>query len=173
MDSYLIEFEAIANILEGLFIVNLMSCFIYGLKSNIHREVVAQQPTIVSLVAGLARLKKDKLQDLTCASRPCSWKPASNTKMPLNWITGSPSSMNSTKPAPSILPTPSRKQQFCHLSGPEMDERCEKGLCFSCDQKLSLHHKCGGKYGGSSWPRWYWRVCRCYSGCPIEMTHLL
>ena len=36
-----------------------------------------------------------------------------------------------------LLPTPPGKPRFRHLSGPEMDERKEKGLCFNCDQRWS------------------------------------
>ena len=44
-----------------------------------------------------------------------------------------------------LLPTPPGKPRFRHLSGPEMDERKEKGLCFNCDQRWSRNHKCGAR----------------------------
>lgn len=54
--SYLTEFESLANRLEGLSTTDLLSCFVSGLKPEIRREVVAQQPTTISQAAGLARL---------------------------------------------------------------------------------------------------------------------
>lgn len=50
--SYLAEFEALANRLEGLSAADLLSCFVSGLKLEIRHEVVAQQPTTISQAIG-------------------------------------------------------------------------------------------------------------------------
>lgn len=71
--SYLTEFEALANRLEGLSPADLLSCFISGLKTDIRREILAQQPTTLSQAAGLARLQEEKHQDLARAARSRPW----------------------------------------------------------------------------------------------------
>ncbi|XP_058785825.1 uncharacterized protein LOC131660580 [Vicia villosa] len=142
--SYLTEFEALANHLEGLSKVDLLSCFISGLKTEVRREVLAQQPRSISQAVGLARLHEDKLQDIarSARSRPfSSWQPNSGPRPPPK-----PNSDPSiTAPSQGLLPTPPVKPRFRHLSGPEMDERREKGLCFNCDQRWSKQHKCGAR----------------------------
>lgn len=53
---FLTEFESIATRVARLPPSFLLSCFISGLKPEIFREVVAQQPTTLSHAVGLARL---------------------------------------------------------------------------------------------------------------------
>lgn len=68
--DYLTEFEALANRLEGLFVADLLSYFISGLKLENCREILALQPTTITQAARLARLQEDKLQDLARSLRP-------------------------------------------------------------------------------------------------------
>jgi hypothetical protein len=133
--EYLAEFESLANRIVGLSPMDLLSCFISGLKIEIRREVLAQQPCSLTQAAGLARLQEDKIQDQLKASRS---KPFNNPSRP---------SLNSVpiRSAPGLLPAPPSRPKFRHLSDPEMAERREKGLCFNCDQKWSRQHRCGGR----------------------------
>ena len=140
--AYLTEFEALANRLEGLSDADLLSCFISGLKSDVRREVVVQQPTSISQASGLARLQEDKLQELTRTSRSrpsMPWQPSSSPRP----VSKAPEA--TAQPTTGLLPTPPAKPRFRHLSGPELDERRDKGLCFNCDQKWSKQHKCGAR----------------------------
>lgn len=134
--AYLSAFEALANRIVGLNSLDLLSCFVSGLKTEIRREVLAQQPTSLSQAAGLARLHEDKLQDLHRAfrARPLQqWPPVNSWKAPppLN-------------PSVPLLPSPA-KPRFRQLSEAEMADRREKGLCFNCDQKFHRNHRCPGR----------------------------
>lgn len=60
MTGYLTDFEALANHIDGLSEVDLLGCFISGLKNEVHCKVLAQQPTPILHAAGLARLQEDK-----------------------------------------------------------------------------------------------------------------
>lgn len=60
MNSYLAEFEALANRIVGLPTPFLLSCFISGLSSDICREVLALQPLSLVQAVALARLQEDK-----------------------------------------------------------------------------------------------------------------
>lgn len=135
--AYLTEFEALANRLEGLSPADLLSCFISGLKTEIRREILALRPSSLSQAAGLARLQEEKQQDITRSNRSRPWQP------PPPKSTSDPSAPPKT--TAGLLPTPPGKPRFRHLSGPEMDERREKGLCFNCDQRWSRNHKCGAR----------------------------
>lgn len=133
--AYLTEFEALANRLEGLSEADLLSCFISGLKIEVRREVLAQQPKTIAQATGLARLQEDKLQDIARSSRP---RPS-----PPPWHSTSPPS--TAKSSQGLLPTPPATPRFRHLSGAEMDDRRSRGLCFNCDQPWSKQHKCGAR----------------------------
>ncbi|MCI14874.1 hypothetical protein A2U01_0036007, partial [Trifolium medium] len=54
--AYLSEFESLANRIVGLSQLDLLSCFISGLKSEVRREVLAQQPTSLNQASRLTRL---------------------------------------------------------------------------------------------------------------------
>lgn len=140
--AYLTEFEALANRLEGLSAADLLSCFVSGLKLDIRREILAQQPTTIAQAAGLAHLQEDKLHDLARVSRQrqSPWQlPSRNTPTPSMEVTPL------AKSASRILPVPPTKPRFRHLSADEMNEKREKGLCFNCDQRWSRSHKCGAR----------------------------
>jgi len=49
-----VEFESIANHLVGLALVDLVSYFISGLKSDIRSEVLARETSIISHAASIA-----------------------------------------------------------------------------------------------------------------------
>lgn len=144
--AYLTEFEALTNRHEGLSEVDLLSCFISGLKNGVRREVLAQQPTTISQAADLARLQEDKMQDIARSSRPrpspLPWQSAFGARPPPK---SNSDSSSMVKPSQGLLPTPPAKPRFPHLSGPKLDELRDKGLCFNCDQKLSKQHKCGAR----------------------------
>ncbi|MCI05111.1 hypothetical protein A2U01_0026161, partial [Trifolium medium] len=69
VSSYLTEFESLANRIVGLSPLDLLSCFISGLKPELRREVLAQQPSSLNQAAGLARLQEEKFQDLVRLAR--------------------------------------------------------------------------------------------------------
>lgn len=137
MNEYLTEFGRLAKQIVGLAPSFLLSCFASGLSPDIRREVQALQPISLSQATALAKLQEDKLEDqhrhnfrgkgalymsLTSASTP-------RTPFTLNI-------------AP-LLQTPP-KIHLKKLSLEEMMARHEKGLCYNCDEKFSIGHKCKG-----------------------------
>ncbi|PNY17781.1 Ty3/gypsy retrotransposon protein [Trifolium pratense] len=137
--SYLSDFESLANRIVGLSPPDLLSCFISGLRSEIRREVLAQQPTSLTQAAALARLQEEKIQDLLRLAKPRTTAPWSNPS----------SSSPRSNPAPttaSLLPTPANHPRYRQLSPTEMNERREKGLCFNCDERFSRTHRCKARF---------------------------
>ena len=136
--SYLSDFESLANRIVGLSPLDLLSCFISGLKPEIRRDLLAQQPSPLSQAAGLARLQEEKLNDILRLARPRHppWQPPSNSK----------SDSTSPRPAAPLLPTPPAKPRFRHLSETELAERREKGLCFKCDERFHRNHRCKARF---------------------------
>jgi hypothetical protein len=138
--SYLSEFEALANRIVGLSPPNLLSCFISGLRPEIRREVLAQQPTSLNQAAGLARLQEDKIQDLLrlAKSRPSP-----------SWSNAAPARSQPSSSTTLLLPTPSAspaRPRFRQLTPEEMAERREKGQCFNCEERFSRNHRCKARF---------------------------
>lgn len=120
--SCLTEFDVLMNCLDGLLEANLLSCFISGLKMEVRREVLAQQPQTISQAARLTRLQEDKLQDIARSSRPCSfppWHPNSSTRHPPK---PNSETLLATKLSQGLLPKPC----FLHLFKHELDEGAKK-----------------------------------------------
>ena len=99
-----------------------VACFIGGLKKGVRIDVQAMKPTTLSATIGLARLYEAKYQKRSNSNfeskRAVSTSPT---------ITG--------HPPPS---TPAIRR----LSPTKMKERQDKGLCFNCDEKFALRHRC-------------------------------
>ncbi|XP_017423676.2 uncharacterized protein LOC108332889 [Vigna angularis] len=142
--AYLSEFETLANRIVGLQPQFLLSCFISGLKPEIRREVLSQQPQTLSQASGLARLHEEKFQDLTRLIRQRSGPG------PLSLLTRSPTTplvpLVPLKQLPPLLPAPPPRTRFKQLTEAEMADRRERGLCFNCDQKFSRNHRCPARY---------------------------
>jgi len=94
---------------------DLLSCFVSGLKPELRREVLAQQPVTLSQAAGLARLQEEKVQDLLRLAR--SKPPWFSTPQPSSRpIPPAPPHSSSTP----LLPTPGIKPCFRQLSESEL-----------------------------------------------------
>ncbi|MCI10462.1 hypothetical protein A2U01_0031555, partial [Trifolium medium] len=144
--EYLSEFETLANRIVGLSPSDLLSCFVSGLKTEVRREVLAQQPRDLSQAAGLARLQEEKIQDLLKLTRA---KPTSPSWSGSSATRSSPRAtpeVTNNKPNSPLLPAPPIKTRFRQLSAAELIERREKGLCFNCDEKFSRNHRCKARF---------------------------
>ncbi|KAL9326811.1 hypothetical protein ACSQ67_007456 [Phaseolus vulgaris] len=67
------------------------------------------------------------------------WQPSSSPRP----VSKAPEA--TAQPTTGLLPTPPAKSRFRHLSGPELDERRDKGLCFNCDRNGPNKDKCGAR----------------------------
>ncbi|GAU40457.1 hypothetical protein TSUD_141370 [Trifolium subterraneum] len=128
VSSYLSDFEALANRIVGLSPSDLLSCFVSGLKTEIRREVLAQQPRDLSQEAGLARLQEEKLYDLLKLVRPKSpyppWPGSSSSRSSPPLRATADATANKTNPP--LLPSPPLKTRFRQLSAEELMERHEE-----------------------------------------------
>nr|KYP68937.1 Retrotransposon-derived protein PEG10 [Cajanus cajan] len=146
VSAFLTEFEAVANRVTGLSPQFLLSCFIFGLKPEIRREVIAQQPPSLTHAVGLARLHEEKLQDLSRIQRAKPGAPWSSPPFSRTFTPFAPPQTIAPKPLPPLLPSPPPKTRFRQLTEAEMADRREKGLCFNCDQKYSRSHRCPARF---------------------------
>ncbi|XP_024979726.1 uncharacterized protein LOC112516745 [Cynara cardunculus var. scolymus] len=137
--DFYMEFTTLANQIQGLSAEALLDCFISGHRNDIRRDVVAQSPQSLAKAVSLAKLFEEKYVSIpvskpyTPASFPRSTTPLATTKSPLPPLLPTPS-----KPITATSKQPSIKR----ISPAEMQIRREKGLCYTCDEKFSLGHKC-------------------------------
>lgn len=140
VNTYLSEFEDLANRIIGLPPPFLLNCFISGLASEIRREVQALQPLTLVQATGLARLQEEKFVDhyRSFCSR--------TLPSPSSTISSCPSSISSTPPPLLLTPLkPPSSLPVKRLSPEELASRRECGLCFKFNEKFHRGHKCASK----------------------------
>ncbi|CAH9060569.1 unnamed protein product [Cuscuta epithymum] len=148
--DYQAEFERHMNKVTGIQESLLISFFIGGLRPNLKRELLISAPQTLLEAFKLAKAFETRHEDNSGDNRP-------QTK---GWALKEPFSFQGHPPqgtAPSsthgsrttagtdrgLVPTPS--PSIRKMSAMEVQSRCEKGLCFYCDQKYSPGHKCCSK----------------------------
>lgn len=142
VNEYLTDFERLANRIVGLHPSSLLSCFISGLPPEIRREVQALQPVSLPQATTLAILQEDKIED-----RKRGYKSKGNFSSPITPVsnTTKPFSPPQSQSQTQTNPTHTRPQ-FKKLSPEEITTSREKGLCYNCDDKWSISHKCKGQF---------------------------
>ncbi|XP_077232454.1 uncharacterized protein LOC143869781 [Tasmannia lanceolata] len=121
--QYQEKFEELVNRTNGLPEKFFVSCFISGLRDEIEAGVRMFKLTTINEAIGLARLQEGNIEAI-----------ARRTKG--NWKSLTPSPTNTKPIVPPSLP-PIRR-----LTQAEMDERKSKGLCYNCDERYSMGHRC-------------------------------
>ena len=115
----------------------LPDCFITGLKSEICRDVIAQDPTSMIRAVSLAKLYEEKHvpKQKTYPSQISS-KPATTTLNQTHKTTGFPPLLPTTT---NITSSQSRTKNYNvrNMSTAKMQLRREKGLCFTYDDKFT------------------------------------
>ncbi|KAJ4980355.1 hypothetical protein NE237_031192 [Protea cynaroides] len=134
VSEYQTQFEELSSKVFGLSEQFFKSYFISGLKPEIRRKVVAHQPITLHHAIGLARLQEDRINETKLGGR--TWIPKPEIS---NSILG-------TKPITTILPpattVPPNRLPIKKLTTTEIQQKREKGLCFNCDEKFHIGHKC-------------------------------
>ena len=82
------EFEALSNRVKGLSNINILNCFLSGLREDIKRKLFLLKPSILHEAIGMAKLVEDKI----AATRIASFR--------------SPNFRQSTPPTPQPTNTP-------------------------------------------------------------------
>jgi hypothetical protein len=143
--EYYSAFTVLANRSQGLSSEATLDCCISGLKDEIKRDVISQLPSSLSRAYALARLFEDKY-----SPSPHSKSTNLNSTKPYHFP-GSNSNPKNTN-QPPILPNPKPPNQplksnpIKNISRAEMQIRREKGLCYYCDEKFSITHKCPNRH---------------------------
>ncbi|XP_075645372.1 uncharacterized protein LOC142616395 [Castanea sativa] len=129
MIAYKGNFEILSNRIFGLSESHKLSCFLSGLRDKIRLPVRMLVPKTLNEAFGLVKIQEEYL---------------SNGRERLRNL------MDSGKG--SVLGTPTlearvesrTKVPLQRLTGAQMEERRKLGLCYNCDEKWQMGHKCKG-----------------------------
>ncbi|XP_058741863.1 uncharacterized protein LOC131614269 [Vicia villosa] len=137
--QYQTQFEKLGNQVFGLPPDAILNCFISGLNQEIRNEIAVHRPTNISQAIGLAKLIESKIKE----SKPKFSKPFT-TYTPKSSFPNStqPTSFQSSLPNKPISTNPPPKLPIKRLSQAQIQERRAQGLCFNCDEKFVVGHKC-------------------------------
>jgi len=119
--KYYVKFTTLANRVQGITLEALLDCFVGVLRQDIHRDVLVQDPKTLMRCVSLPKLFEEKY--------------AAQHK-----FYGSKSS-----PPNPLLLAATHSLKITTLAHAEVQLRREKGLCFTCDEKYSLSHRCPNK----------------------------
>jgi len=140
--EYYVKFTALANRVQGITSEALLDYFVGGLRQDIRRDVLVQDPKTLMRCVSLAKLFEEKY-----AAQHKFYGPKSSPSNPLLptathslKTTALPPLLNKSTPSPPVT-----KAMIKKLSPAEVQLRREKGLCFTCDEKYSLSHRCPNK----------------------------
>ncbi|XP_061344653.1 uncharacterized protein LOC133290572 [Gastrolobium bilobum] len=137
--EYQATFEKLVSKVPAVSTPMLRSIFISGLKPRIKRLVLTHRPQDFHEAYALARVYEDHVNDEK-PTRP--WYPPNRVSIPntapLQPIT--PTSQPHSNPAKLLPAIPIRR-----LSQAERQERRDKNLCYNCDEKFVMGHKCKGR----------------------------
>jgi hypothetical protein len=164
VEDYQYQFEILSNKIPGMTEAFKVSSFISGLKEEVRIMVTMLKPPNLPAAFGLARLQEEEVWRRNRSTRAPPWGPTHslNSKPP---YPKPPVPLTLTKPPnpnfPTItrspgfnLPYPNRPTTYPNtmtkrpnlpirrISPNQMQERREKGLCYYCDDKYHIGHKC-------------------------------
>jgi len=136
----------LANRVQGITADVLLDCFLSGLKIDIRRDLIAQNPPSLLHVASLAKLFEEKYlpKQKTTLTHPYPKYQSSSLAE-----TTKSTSLSPLLPNPNTTHQPNQQlvksSNIKKISAVEMQLRREKGLCFTCDAKFSPSHRCPNK----------------------------
>ena len=128
--AYKGNFEILSNRVTRLFESHKLSCFLSGLKDEIRLQVRMLVPKSLNEAFGLAKIQEEYLLSSRrgFGNVADSWKAS---------ILGLPPKFEAK--AESRIKVPLQR-----LSSAQTEERRKQGLCYNCDEKWQVGHKCKG-----------------------------
>lgn len=126
--DYKSQFESLSSILREVSYKIKLSCFIGGLKDEIRYPIRLLNPAKMHQAFGLAKLQEQYVQSSRKRGQSASWGASGTT------VSGGVSAPTRTN---SNFNFPMQR-----ISRSQMKESRKRGLCYNCDEKWYLGHKC-------------------------------
>ncbi|KAF5475861.1 hypothetical protein F2P56_007623 [Juglans regia] len=151
VEEYQTEFETLSNKIKGLTEAFRISTFISGLRDDLKIMVTMLKPDTISVAFGLAKLQEEEVtrRNKGMPNRNQNQNLTNHPYIPK--IPGPPPILRLPPPPPRpenriLINTynPNRRPTIPikRITPAQMQERKEKRLCYYCDEKFHLGHKC-------------------------------
>jgi hypothetical protein len=131
VDEYKKRFEALSNRVKGCDDMNKLSCFLGGLKEEIHLPIKMFNPPTLLIAYGLAKMQEEHVLSARRFRSPNLNFPNSSAQR----FGGGHSSQQGVISQKLVI-------HVQKISQAQMEERRKKGLCYNCDSKWQFGHKC-------------------------------
>ena len=126
---YKAQFKVLSNRSKGISSSRKLSCFLSGLKDEIRLPIRMLNPQSLNEAFGLSKIQEEY-----------NWRYKRSSK---NQLEPSKSSILGPPPkVPTLTNTKNNRLPIKRISLAQMEERKKKGLCYNCDEKWGLGHKC-------------------------------
>ena len=126
---YMAQFKVLSNRIRGLSSAHKLSCFLSGLKDEIRLPVQMLNPQSLNKAFGLSKIQEEY-----------NW---SCKKISKNQLEPGKSSILGPPPKiPTLIDAKNNRLPIKSISPAQMEERKKNGLCYNCDEKWGLGHKC-------------------------------
>lgn len=144
------EFEELMTRISGVSEPLFLNFFIWGLKTDIRRELLIARPMSLTDAMAMAQLFEERIDDLVRTPRRDGGRshegpPHRSGPGPIQASPRPAVSSPSTGTPPQrggFLPAGGTRLPVKRMSPEELREKREKGLCFSCDEKYHANHRC-------------------------------
>lgn len=141
--EYRRQFEMLATHMTDIPDSVLEGSFVNGLKQEIRAEVLMMQPNGLARIMDLAQRVEDRNTTLKLtkgwSSAMASRSPA--TILPISSKT-TPFSPSRYQGLPEKAPGQAGSSAFKKLTDSDLRVKREKGLCYRCDEKYTIGHRC-------------------------------
>ncbi|XP_030949790.1 uncharacterized protein LOC115973672 [Quercus lobata] len=127
--AYKGNFKIFSNRITGLFESHKLSCFLSGLKDEIRLPIRMLVPKTLNEAFGLAKIQEEYVNSSRKAFRGVTDNGRAS-------ILGAPKL--------EAMVEPRTKVPLQRLTSAQMEERRKQGLCYNCDEKWQMEHKCKG-----------------------------
>lgn len=135
MEDYKGKFEVLSNRLRGFSESYTLSCFLSGLKEEIRLPVRMFSPKTLLAAYGLAKIQEEHVLNARKTYRTPNWNVSNSgfTK---------PAILSANLSGGGGAGVPKATVPIQKISQAQMEERRKKGLCYNCDSKWHIGHKC-------------------------------
>ncbi|XP_041001674.1 uncharacterized protein LOC121247377 [Juglans microcarpa x Juglans regia] len=149
VEEYQTTFEILSNKITGVSEEFRISTFLSGLRDELRIIVTIFKPTTLSAAFGLARLQEEEVgrKQYPYQTPHIQNNPHPNTHKPAPLKLPGPNPVpRLPAPPPNSQPNPIPPTRYPfsikRLSPSQMQEMRDKGLCYNCDEKYQIGHRC-------------------------------
>jgi hypothetical protein len=137
--AYKSQFESTSNRVRDLSNMHKLSYFMSGMKDEIRLAIKMQGPRNLEEAYALAKIQEEYLTTVKRSTRP-TYEPSRGLWVQSQAQQGAARVENKSRDSKQFSARPSMPVQ--RLTPMQMSEIRKKGLCYNCNERWSLDHRC-------------------------------